>query len=110
MNKIFNYKFITNMGLLLTFVFIFYKLFRINYQNHPYILGDWLINYYDGGFKRRGLSGIFVFFIQDILNIDIQMIVFMIQISFYTLFFIFLFLILKEKKFQKRYSFTYGHH
>lgn len=100
-NKIFNYKFITNLGLLLTFVFIFYKLFIIDYQNHPYILGDWLISYYDGGFNRRGLSGVFVFFLQDILKIELQMIVFIIQISFYTLFFTFLFLIIKEKIISK---------
>lgn len=50
-------------------------------------VSDWLINYEDGGFKRRGLAGSFFFFVQDSLNIPLNTQVFVIQ----TLFFLFIF-------------------
>jgi hypothetical protein len=59
---------------------------------------DWLINYEDGGFKRRGLSGSFLFFIQDQFHISLQMQVFCIQAIFLGLIFYFLIRIILAKK------------
>ena len=59
---------------------------------------DWLINYEDGGFKRRGLSGSFMFFIQDQLNISLQVQIFCIQTFFFGLIFYFLIRIILTKK------------
>lgn len=59
---------------------------------------DWLINYEDGGFKRRGLSGSFLFFIQDQFHISLQMQIFCIQTIFIGFIFYFLIRIILAKK------------
>lgn len=55
-----------------------------------YALGDWLINYEDGGFKRRGLSGSIFILIHNISKVYIGKIVFIfisiLYILFYTMF------------------------
>jgi hypothetical protein len=61
-------------------------------------ISDWLINYEDGGFKRRGLSGSFLFFIQDYLKVPLNTQIFIIQAFFFLLIFYFLFRLLKSKK------------
>lgn len=61
-------------------------------------ISDWLINYEDGGFKRRGLSGSFLFFIQDYLKIPLNTQVFIIQSFFFLLMFYFLIRLLMSKK------------
>ncbi|THV63030.1 hypothetical protein [Chryseobacterium candidae] len=43
-------------------------------------LSDWLINYTDGGFKRRGLLGEMFFYIQDITGLKLQFQIFILQI------------------------------
>jgi len=63
--------------------------FRDFVQANGWILGDWLINYQDGGFKRRGLSGSLVFAIQDITGIGLQVLVFSFQLLLYVTFFYF---------------------
>ncbi|ROH97740.1 hypothetical protein [Chryseobacterium daecheongense] len=50
-------------------------------------ISDWLINYEDGGFKRRGLAGSIFFFIQDSLKIPLNTQVFIIQTLFFLLIF-----------------------
>lgn len=45
---------------------------------------DWLINYQDGGFKRRGLSGSILFLLQDFTGFSLSTILFMIQLFLYT--------------------------
>jgi hypothetical protein len=49
-----------------TLVFTYYY----NFKDDGYILGDWLINYQDGGFKREGCPEVFFLFriLQDCLN------------------------------------------
>lgn len=59
---------------------------------------DWLINYEDGGFKRRGLSGSILFFIQDNLKISLNNQIFIIQTFFFLLIFYFIIRILQSKK------------
>lgn len=51
-----------------------------------YALGDWIINYQDGGFKRRGLSGSFFIFISSLSGIYIGKLVFIFISSLYVLF------------------------
>ncbi len=73
------------------------KLWFFNLGHHPFIQADWLINYNDGGFKRRGLSGSIIFLIQDFTGLQIKYIVFSIQLFFYIIFFTsFLFLFIKK--------------
>lgn len=77
--------------LILSLVLIILKLYKsIHKLYHPYMLGDWLINYEDGGFKRRGLSGSFFFFIQDITNLKLSLLVWGFQSLFNIYFFYFL--------------------
>lgn len=59
---------------------------------------DWLINYEDGGFKRRGLSGSILFFIQDHLKIPLTSQIFIIQSFFFLLIFYFIIRLLQSKK------------
>ncbi|MCS3532409.1 hypothetical protein [Chryseobacterium sp. JUb7] len=50
-----------------------------NLKDDGYILADWLINYQDGGFKRRGLSGSFFFMLQDFTGLRLNYIVYFFQ-------------------------------
>lgn len=58
-----------------TLVFTYYY----NFKDDGYILADWLINYQDGGFKRRGLSGSFFFLLQDITGLRLNYLVYCFQ-------------------------------
>ncbi|WP_419869604.1 hypothetical protein [Chryseobacterium sp. CT-SW4] len=58
-----------------------------NLKDDGYILADWLINYEDGGFKRRGLSGSFFFILQDLTGLRLNYIVYFFQFSIISLFF-----------------------
>ena len=51
-----------------------------------YALGDWIINYEDGGFKRRGLSGSFFILTSEITGIYIGKLVFTFITALYVLF------------------------
>ncbi|AZA91359.1 Uncharacterised protein [Chryseobacterium nakagawai] len=58
-----------------------------NLKDDGYILADWLINYEDGGFKRRGLSGSFFFILQDMTGLSLNYIVYFFQFIIISLFF-----------------------
>lgn len=58
-----------------------------NLKDDGYILADWLINYEDGGFKRRGLSGSFFFILQDITGFSLNYIAYFFQFIIISLFF-----------------------
>ncbi len=58
-----------------TLVFTYYY----NFKDDGYILADWLINYQDGGFKRRGLSGSFFFLLQDLTGLRLNYLVYFFQ-------------------------------
>lgn len=66
-------------------------------NNDPYILADWLINYEDGGFKRRGLSGSFLFLVQDISGLPLPYLVFAVQLMLYVVFLYSFYRLLKNK-------------
>ena len=69
-----------------TYLYIIVFTFLHNRKNDGYVLGDWLINYQDGGFKRRGLLGSLILLIHDSIGIKLEMIVFVfvefLQITF----------------------------
>jgi len=51
-----------------------------------YALGDWLINYQDGGYKRRGLSGTTIIWISQLSGIYVGRVVFIFVSFFYLLY------------------------
>ena len=65
---------------------------RIIVWSDGYALGDWLINYEDGGFKRRGLSGTIFISLSRFLGIYVGKIVFTFVLFLYLTF---LFLLLR---------------
>jgi len=65
--------------------------------NDPFKMGDWLINF-QGGFVRRGLFGEMIYQISSISHISPGLFVLFFQISFYAIFFIFSFILLKNQK------------
>ena len=73
---------------------------RIIIWSDGYALGDWLINYEDGGFKRRGLSGTIFIFLAKSTGIYIGKIVFGFVSLLYICFCILLIKILKQIKFD----------
>lgn len=78
-------KYVLLSSLVLLFFLICFYLYQSDLSGlpHNYVVGDWLINYQDGGFKRRGLSGSFFFLLQDLTDIPLKYLVFFSQISFY---------------------------
>ena len=96
-NKIIGLKTISYLLILFTYLFIIIFTFLHNRKNDGYVLGDWLINYQDGGFKRRGLSGSFFFFLQDITGFKLNSLVYSTQVIIITLFFYFFIKIILNK-------------
>ncbi len=92
-------KFVLLSSLVLLFFLICFYLYQSDLSGlpHNYVVGDWLINYQDGGFKRRGLSGSFFFLLQDLTDIPLKYLVFFSQISFYLILFFNLARILRTK-------------
>ncbi|SHL01942.1 hypothetical protein [Chryseobacterium polytrichastri] len=62
-----------------------YSLIVIN--KGGWYLGEWLINYQDGGFKRRGFFGSLFIFINEVTKINLENIIFSFLFLVYTLFF-----------------------
>ncbi|ASE63570.1 hypothetical protein [Chryseobacterium indologenes] len=69
----------------------------IFYKNGWY-LGEWLISYQDGGFKRRGLFGSFFIFLNEITGVQLEWAVFTFVTFIYTLFFFLLIKLFVQKK------------
>lgn len=69
-----------------------------NAKSDGYILGDWLINYQDGGFKRRGLSGSLFFLLQDISGLRLNLLVYFFQVMIISGFFYFYFKLIQYKE------------
>lgn len=80
------------------YIWIAYRLWYFDNSGNGFILGDWLVNYQDGGFKRRGLSGSLLFWIQDMTGADLVHIVYSIQMLLHLSFFILLYKILNTKR------------
>lgn len=75
-SKVFSISFL----IVISFVLMF-KI-QFSYENcNGFSFGDWLINYQDGGFKRRGLLGTVIFFIYDVFHVKVQYTVFFFQFA-----------------------------
>lgn len=92
-SKIFIY-FLIAITAIYTLVFTFLH----NIHSDGYILGDWLVNYQDGGFKRRGLSGSFFFILQDLTGIKLNILVYCFQFIIISLFFYYYFKLIQYKE------------
>ncbi|MGE8434471.1 hypothetical protein [Chryseobacterium joostei] len=83
----FNIKIFIYCIIAITAVYTLAFTLAFNLKDDGYILADWLINYEDGGFKRRGLSGSFFFILQDITGFSLNYIVYFFQFMIISLFF-----------------------
>lgn len=83
----FNSKILIYLLIVATAIYTLVFTYIYNFKDDGYILADWLINYQDGGFKRRGLSGSFFFLLQDITGIGLNYLVYFCQFSIISLFF-----------------------
>ncbi|WP_185248774.1 hypothetical protein [Chryseobacterium bernardetii] len=84
----FNIKIFIYFLIAITAIYTLAFTLAFNLKDDGYILADWLINYEDGGFKRRGLSGSFFFIVQDITGFSLNYIVYFFQFIIISLFFL----------------------
>ncbi|MFC3160444.1 hypothetical protein [Chryseobacterium arachidis] len=69
------------IGIALIYISVFIALYyKIILPFSEWTISDWLINYEDGGFKRRGLLGGFLFLIQDYIGMKLQVQILLLQI------------------------------
>ncbi|MCT2563142.1 hypothetical protein [Chryseobacterium herbae] len=95
--KIINYF----IGLLLAIYYCVYlqnTYLQLVVNKNDWHLGEWLINYQDGGFKRRGLLGSAFVFINELTGVHLANVVFVFLFIIYTLFFILLIKFLWQNK------------
>nr|WP_315030709.1 hypothetical protein [uncultured Chryseobacterium sp.] len=71
---------------------------QVVFHKNGWYLGEWLINYQDGGFKRRGLFGTVFIFLNEVTGIQLEWIVFAFVALLYTLFFYLLIKLFIQKK------------
>ncbi|WP_312321980.1 hypothetical protein [Soonwooa sp.] len=98
-----NLKLVAYLIMIATAVYTLAFTFLHNKKADGYILGDWLINYQDGGFKRRGLSGSFFFLLQDLTGFPLNYLVFGFQLVIIVSFFFIYFKIIKNRKLDLLY-------
>ncbi|WP_265129917.1 hypothetical protein [Chryseobacterium oranimense] len=91
------YAYIGFIGVILVYIIVQFYI-KSHLPELGWTISDWLINYEDGGFKRRGLSGSFLFFIQDNLKIPLNTQIFVIQSCFFILIFYLLVRLIISKK------------
>ncbi|MEG2509565.1 MAG: hypothetical protein RSA74_08945, partial [Chryseobacterium sp.] len=96
--EFFTVRLLINVLIIATAVFALVFTFIHNQKSDGYILGDWLINYQDGGFKRRGLSGSFFFLIQDFTGLKLNLVVYFFQVIIICGFFYTYFTLIQRKK------------
>nr|WP_314492780.1 hypothetical protein [uncultured Chryseobacterium sp.] len=94
----FSIKGFINVLIIVTALFALTFTYLHNAKSDGYILGDWLINYQDGGFKRRGLSGSFFFLLQDITGVQLNLLVYLFQVIAISGFFYFYFKLIQYKE------------
>lgn len=74
--------------LVVLFIYVIVKLYgKATLPVHEWTMSDWLVNYEDGGFKRRGITGTVFFVVQDLFGISLPIQVFIVQVIFYALVF-----------------------
>lgn len=94
----FNSKIFIYLVIIATALFAIVFTYFHNIRSDGYILGDWLINYQDGGFKRRGLSGSFFFLLQDLSGSSLHYLVFGFQVIIIIFFFYYYFKLIRYKE------------
>jgi len=77
----FNIKILIYLLTAVTAVYTLAFTYYYNFKDDGYILADWLINYQDGGFKRRGLAGSFFFLMQDLTGLRLNVLVYIVQFA-----------------------------
>lgn len=94
-----NIKLYAYLGFLVVLlVYVVYRLYAISgLPQLGWTASDWLINYGDGGFKRKGMSGSMLFFIQDHTGLPLSVQIFSIQTLFFVLIFYFTIRLLLSK-------------
>lgn len=83
--------------IIITFLCIF-KVYFAYLTCNGYAFADWLINYQETGFSRRGLPGTIFVFLYSIFSVKVQYSVFFTQTIVYVLFFYFLYKLFRFKK------------
>jgi len=94
----FNIKIFIYLLIAVTAVYTLIFTLVYNLKDDGYILADWLINYQDGGFKRRGLSGSFFFMLQDITGLRLNYLVYFFQLSIISSFFWYYTMLIRYKR------------
>lgn len=85
--------------LLLILFYSIYKLYlKSKLSLQEWTVSDWLINYEDGGFKRRGISGELLFFFQDVTHFSLPFIIFLLQAFFYGIIYYSFIKLINQKK------------
>jgi hypothetical protein len=82
-------------------IVIFLCIFKVYFAYitcNGYAFADWLINYQEAGFGRRGLPGTVFIFLYKVFSIKVQYSVFFVQSIVYILFFYLLYKLLRFKK------------
>jgi len=70
-----------SIGIVLIYIGVFIALYlKAEEPFSAWTISDWLINYTDGGFKRRGLLGDVFFYIQDVTGVKLQFQILIFQI------------------------------
>lgn len=96
-NKITNY--IIGLIFLIYYCICIYNSYlQLVFHKNGWYLGEWLINYQDGGFKRRGLFGSLFILLNELTHIKLEFIVFAFVSIIYAVFFTFLIQLFMQKK------------
>lgn len=77
---------------------IYNSYIQLVFHKNGWYLGEWLISYQDGGFKRRGLFGSLFIFLNELTNIKLEFLVFGFVSIIYAVFFTLLIQLFMQKK------------
>ncbi|MES1181342.1 MAG: hypothetical protein ABUL44_00960, partial [Flavobacterium sp.] len=97
-SMLFSRNFFVYYFLLAILIYDAVKIYGYAVSLNGWTLGDWLINYSDGGFKRRGLSGSMLFILEDITRLKLNVLIEIILVILYLVFFLMLAILLFRKK------------
>jgi hypothetical protein len=90
---------VASLILLAFLAFYFFKVFQFqqSFMMHPWITGDWLINY-SNGFIRRGFVGALIDESSKLFNASSLKLVIQVKFVFYTIWLVFFYLLAIRKK------------
>lgn len=77
---------------------IYNSYLQLVFHKNGWYLGEWLISYQDGGFKRRGLLGSLFIFLNELTRIKLEFLVFAFVSIVYAVFFTLLIQLFIQKK------------